>query len=142
MKTIALAGLFACAASYAMAEGDLHKIAVHVNDADPRVMNMALNNVQNLTAYYVAKGDTVEVEVVAYGPGLMMYMPDSPVSGRISSMALQMDGLTFSACANTMAKMSKKAGHPITLMDEAEVVPSGVVRLVELQEQGYAYVRP
>jgi len=38
--------------------------------------------------------------------------------------------------------MSKKAGHEIPIMEEATVVPSGVVRLVELQEQGYAYVRP
>ncbi len=38
--------------------------------------------------------------------------------------------------------MEKAAGHEITLLDEAEVVPSGVVRLIELQEEGYAYVRP
>ena len=38
--------------------------------------------------------------------------------------------------------MSKKAGKEIPLMEEAQIVPSGVVRLMELQADGYAYVRP
>jgi intracellular sulfur oxidation DsrE/DsrF family protein len=38
--------------------------------------------------------------------------------------------------------MSKKAGAEVVLLDEAKLVPSGVVRLIELQEQGFAYVRP
>lgn len=81
--------------------------------------------------------------MVAYGPGLNMYVPGkSPVEDRISTMSLEIDGLTFAACGNTQRKMSAKAGKDVELMSEANVVPSGVVRLVELQQQGYAYVRP
>jgi uncharacterized protein len=50
--------------------------------------------------------------------------------------------VTFTACGNTIANMEKNTGKTITIMDEAQVVPSGVVRLIELQEEGYAYVRP
>jgi len=57
-------------------------------------------------------------------------------------MALEIDNLSFSACGNTHRKMSEKAGAEIALMSEAVITPSGVVRLIELQEQGYAYVRP
>lgn len=143
MKALVYAGLLACAtATPGLAEGITHNVAVHVDDGDPRVMNMALNNVANLTSYYESQGDEVNVEIVAYGPGLMMYLPDSPVSGRISTMSLENENIRFAACGNTLSAMSKKAGHEITLMDEATVVPSGVVRLIELQEQGYAYVRP
>ena len=143
MKRMMMAAFLALAPVAGWAEGIVHKIAVHVDDGDPRVLHMALNNVQNLASYYKSQGDTVQVEVVAYGPGLVMFLDGkSPVSDRISTMSLELEGLTFSACGNTLRKMSEKAGHDVALMDEAVVVPSGVVRLVELQEQGYAYVRP
>ncbi|SMX33086.1 DsrE family protein [Actibacterium lipolyticum] len=144
MKNVLLAGVIALGSATAcLAEGVTHHIAVHVDENDPQVMNMALNNVQNVTAYYKEQGDEVVVEVVAYGPGLNMYVPGkSPVADRISAMSLEMDNLTFAACGNTLRNMSKKLGHDVELMDEANVVPSGVVRLVELQEQGFAYIRP
>lgn len=143
MKTILTAAALAVSATCAMAAGQTHYIAVHVNENDPRVINMALNNVQNLSKYYESQGDTAVVEVVAYGPGLHMFIPGkSPVADRIAIMSLEMDNLSFAACGNTHRKMSEKAGKTVELLDEATVVPSGVVRLVELQQQGYAYIRP
>jgi len=139
-QSIALGAVLATGAS---AEGQTHYVAVHVNQNDPKVMNMALNNVANVTRYYEENGDEVVVEVVAYGPGLNMLIPGkSPVEDRISAMSLEIDSLSFAACGNTHRKMSEKAGKEITLVDEATMVPSGVVRLVELQENNYAYIRP
>ena len=127
----------------ALAEGVTHHLAIHVDQNDPKVMNMALNNAQNVTSYYEGKGDTVLIELVAYGPGLNMYVEGkSPVADRISTMSLEMENLSFAACGNTHRKMSAKAGKDIVLLSEATMVTSGVVRLMELQEQGYAYVRP
>ncbi len=143
MKIVTIAAALLLSATMALAEGMTHKVAVHVNQNDPQVMNMALNNVQNLTQFYESQGDDVIVEVVAYGPGLNMFIPGkSPVEQRISTMSLEMDNLSFAACGNTHRKMSEKAGHDIVLMDEAQMVPSGVVRLIELQEGGFAYIRP
>lgn len=134
--------VLASATGPAMA-ADMHKVAVHVDQNDKRVMNMALNNIANLKKYYESKGEEVQIELVAYGPGLHMLRHDtSPVKARIAKMALEIDGLTFSACGNTYAKMSKKGGKPVKLISEAAMTPSGVVRLIALQEQGYAYVRP
>lgn len=142
-RFIATTALTVMMATSAFAEGVVHRVAVHVDQNDPQVMNMALNNVANLTSYYEAQGDTVMVEVVAYGPGLNMFVPGkSPVEDRISTMSLEMENLSFAACGNTLRNMSKKAGKDITLMDEATIVPSGVVRLIELQEKDYAYIRP
>jgi len=127
----------------ALAEGVTHYLAIHVDENDPKVMNMALNNAQNVTNYYESKGDTVMIELVAYGPGLIMYVDGkSPVADRIATMSLAMENMSFAACGNTHRKMSEKAGTEITLLSEATLVTSGVVRLMELQEQGYAYVRP
>lgn len=143
MKQISLAAVLMLSATMAMAEGKTHHIAFHVDEGDPQLLNMVLNNVQNVQAYYAAQGDTVVAEVVAYGPGLVMFIEgQSPVGERIKTMALESDTVTFAACSNTLQKMSEKAGKDIPLMEEAQVVPSGVVHLVELQEQGYAYIRP
>ncbi len=142
MKSATLAVLAALLPLAAQAEGKTHHIAVHVDQNDPAVMNMALNNVQNLTAYYASQGDTTDVELVAYGPGLTMLLKDSPVAGRIAEMSLASEALHFDACGNTLKGMEAKAGHKLALLDEARVVPSGVVKLIELQEAGYSYVRP
>lgn len=144
MKTFAAAVVLAAGLSVPVwAEGVTHHVAVHVNQNDPQVMNMALNNVQNLTDFYQSKGESVVVEVVTYGPGLHMLLDgQSPVADRISTMSLEMDNLSFVACGNTHRAMSQKAGAELALLDEAQMVPSGVVRLIELQEDGYAYVRP
>ncbi|SFE04925.1 hypothetical protein SAMN04488523_104317 [Sulfitobacter brevis] len=143
MKYLMMAVFMAVAPVMALAEGKAHKVAIHVDENDPQVMNMALNNVANVISYYESVGDTVEIEVVTYGPGLnMLVAGKSPVEDRISVMSLEMDNVTFAACGNTHAAMQEKAGKDVPLMSEANVVPSGVVRLIELQEDGYAYVRP
>ncbi len=130
-------------ATLAYAGDVMHKVAVHVDENDPKLINMALNNVQNLKNYYTNKGEEVAIEVVAYGPGLLMYIDGkSPVADRIATMSLEIDNLQFSACGNTHRKMSQKAGKDVPLLSEAQIVPSGVVRLIELQENGYAYIRP
>jgi intracellular sulfur oxidation DsrE/DsrF family protein len=126
-----------------MASAAEHKLVIHVDQNDPAVMNLALNNAQNVANYYQSKGDTVLIEVVAYGPGLNMLIADtSPVAQRISAMSLELPNIKFDACGNTMAAMKKKTGADVNLVSEAVVVPSGVVTIIELQEAGYAYVRP
>lgn len=119
------------------------KVVLHVDDNDPARMNMALNNASNVNAHYQAQGQDVIIEVVAYGPGLHMLRADtSPVAGRIDSMALELPNISFSACGNTLNGMAKKEGKEPELLQSANVVPSGVVRLMELQESGYSYIRP
>ena len=75
MKTFVLAAALAVAPlAPALAEGETHYLAIHVDQNDPQVMNMALNNAQNVASHYAAEGDTVMIEMVAYGPGLNMYV--------------------------------------------------------------------
>ena len=143
MKRLITAAAFALAAAPALAEGETHYLAIHVDENDAQVMNMALNNAANVASYYEAQGDEVVIELVAYGPGLAMFIDGkSPVADRVSAMSLELPQLSFAACENTLRGMEKKSGETISLMPEATVVPSGVVRLMELQEDGYAYVRP
>jgi intracellular sulfur oxidation DsrE/DsrF family protein len=139
-----LAALSFAPASFA-ADGKAHRVAIQVDQNDPAIMNLALNNATNVIEYYRGKGEDVDVDLVAYGPGLNMLRDDtSPVKERIKHLKdFAFPGkIQFSACNNTKQGMEKKEGHAISILPEATIVPSGVVRLMELQEQGWSYVRP
>ena len=137
------AALALAAVTPGFAEGVNHRVAFHVDENNPALMNLTLNNVANVSAYYQSIGDTVEIEVVAYGPGLHMLREDtSPVADRIAAMSLEIDSLTFAACGNTHRKMEQQSGTTVALLDEAEMVPAGVVELISLQEEGWSYIRP
>ena len=121
----------------------VHKVAIQVSQNDKAQMDLALNNAKNVIEFYKGKGEPVAIEIVTYGPGLHMLRADtSPVKDRIAPMALENRNLKFIACANTQANQSKAEGKQVPLISEATVMPSGVVRLMELQNQGYAYIRP
>jgi intracellular sulfur oxidation DsrE/DsrF family protein len=127
------------------ADAKPHRVAIQVDQNDPQVMNLALNNATNVIEYYRGKNEDVEVDIVTYGPGLHMLRADtSPVQDRIKRLKeLAFPGkIQFSACNNTKQGMEKAEGHAISVLPDATIVPSGVVRLMELQEQGWSYVRP
>jgi hypothetical protein len=122
-----------------------HRLVIQVDQNDPAVMNLALNNATNVIEYYRARGEEVNVDVVTYGPGLHMLRADtSPVQDRIKGMKdlAFPSKIQFSACNVTKEGMEKKEGHRVEMLAAASVVPSGVIRLMELQEKGWSYVRP
>src|ERR1700687_748824 len=120
-----------------------HRLAVQVNVNDPAVMTLALNNVSNVVQHYDKLGQKVEIEVVAFGPGLHMLRDDtSPVKARIKSMSETMPQLAFSACGNTRENMTRTEAKEIPIVSQAKVVKAGLVRLMELQERGWSYLRP
>jgi intracellular sulfur oxidation DsrE/DsrF family protein len=120
-----------------------HRLILQVNTNDAAMMNLALNNAANVDQYYSDLGEPVEIEVVTFGPGLHMLRDDtSPVKDRIKSMAESRPSVTFKACGNTRENMAKTENKTIPLVSQATVVKSGVVRVIELQEQGWSYVRP
>jgi len=145
ISAIAAAWLLASAAPGVAADAKQHRVAIQVDQNDPAVMNLALNNASNIMEQYKSKGEDVQVEIVTYGPGLHMLRADtSPVQDRIKTIAAASfpSSIKFSACGNTKQGMEKHEGKAISIIPEAEVVPSGAVRLMELQEQGWSYLKP
>src|ERR1700736_4964899 len=125
------------------AEAKLHRLILQVNSNEPAMMNLALNNAANVAQYYKDLGEKVTIEVVTFGPGLHMLRDDtSPVKARITAIAGSTPEISFKACGNTQENMHKAENKEIPLIPEAKVVKSGVVRVMELQEQGWTYVKP
>ncbi len=127
----------------AHAADDAHPFATHhyviqVSEDSPARWTLAMNNARNLENYYGP--DKVDVVVVAYGPGLKMLLKNSKVAKRVKDQA--MSGIEFDACHNTMEAMAKKLGHMPAINPAAKVVPAGVVRIGELEQKGYSYIKP
>ena len=115
-----------------------NKLVIQVSTDDPRTQTIALNNAVNLQKLYGV--DNVVIEIVAYGPGLGLLTQTSKQAERVTSLAMQ--DIHFSACGNTMKKVAKKSGKTPKLLEGVDEVTAGVARIMELRQQGYAYIRP
>ena len=127
-----------CAAPLAALAQDAAKktrVVVQVSEADPARWNLALNNVKNLQDDLGA--GNVEIEVVAYGPGIGMLKLDAVSNSRVSDAIKA--GVQVAACENTMRnqKLARADMHP-----NVSYVPAGVTEIVQRQRDGWAYLRP
>ena len=130
----------ACAAAPAVAQpsgatAERNRVVMQVSDNDPGKWNLALNNAKNLQADLGR--DKVDIEIVAYGPGIGMLKRESAVGTRIDEALTA--GVTVVACENTMAgqKLQKT-----DMLPGIGYVKAGVVEIMQKQQQGYAYLRP
>jgi intracellular sulfur oxidation DsrE/DsrF family protein len=141
-QVVAILSLIAGVAGYAfspvaLASGEttMKHAVIQVSDGDPKKWNLALNNAQNMQQ---ALGkDNIQIEIVAYGPGLGMFKADSKVAPRINA-ALD-HNVQLSACATTMRKMKVTKAD---LVGGVGVVPGGVIEIMKRQSEGWAYIRP
>lgn len=139
----ALAALLLASASHAHAAGSgpdasaplKQKVVIQVSDNNPKKWNLALNNAANVQKD-IGKAN-IDIEIVAYGPGLPMLKFDSAVGGRVQDAVAH--GIKVVACENTMRKthLTKQ-----DMLPNLAYVGSGVVELMNKQTQGYAYIRP
>lgn len=135
--------LIALPVSSAQAEGT-RCLVVHVPQASPASFKQAINIMNNIPKQLGP--DNVRVELVAQGPGLKLLTKGSPEAKRIESVIVQGEatmggGVQFSACGTTMAGIKKRTGKEPVLLKGVKVVPGGVVRVMELEEQGCSYIR-
>jgi len=130
-----ITGILLLALAFPVLSQEKQKVVFQVSDNDPAKWNLALNNARNVQAD-LGK-DNVEIEIVAYGPGLAMLRIESPVSARLA-LALD-DGVGLLACTNTMqnTKVNKN-----DMYGGISYVQAGVTHLMKRQKEGWAYIRP
>jgi intracellular sulfur oxidation DsrE/DsrF family protein len=111
------------------------KVVLQMSESDPAKWNLALNNARNIQSDLGAAN--VDIELVAYGPGIGMLKADSIVANRVDEALAA--GVKVVACENTMqAQKIPKAD----MMSKIAYVPAGVVEIMQRQQQGWAYIRP
>ncbi|HEX5863655.1 MAG TPA: DsrE family protein [Casimicrobiaceae bacterium] len=111
------------------------KVVIQVSDGDQAKWNLALNNARNIQADLGAAN--VDIEIVAYGPGIGMLKLDSPVANRVGEATAA--GVKVIACENTMNGQKLVRGD---MLGSIGYVNAGVVEIMQRQQQGWSYLRP
>jgi hypothetical protein len=135
LAALLVAATTACSQLPMTQQQELQKVVFQVSDNDPAKWNLALNNARNVQAD-LGK-DKVEVEIVAYGPGLGMLKADSNVAPRLAQALDNNVGLM--ACENTMRNTKVQKAD---MYGGISYVDAGVVHIMKRQREGWAYVRP
>ena len=112
-----------------------NRVVIQVSDGDAAKWNLALNNARNLQTDLGARN--VDIEIVAYGPGIGMLKLDSPVANRIGEA--KDAGVKIMACENTMNGQKLVRAD---MLNGIGYVGAGVVEIMQRQQDGWAYLRP
>ena len=140
LVTILVGALGASAVGLSGAAGtsqDPHRVVMHLNSGDEKVQRGALNNIRHL--YQEVGREHLRVELVVHGAGLtLLTKKDSTLATELAQLKTAYD-VEFTACSNTMKAMNLTTRDLVEQVDRT--VPA-MVRLMELQEQGWAYIKP
>ena len=132
------APLLQFASVQALAADSPKQIVLQISDSDPEKQTLVLNVANNLVKAY-GPGN-VKLEIVAFGPGMVLLFNDNANKDRVQSLAAS--DVRFSACQNTVKAMTVALGHAPKLNKNAVPVDAGIIRIVDLTAQGYTLVRP
>lgn len=116
-----------------------HRLVLQISDSDPARQNLLLNVANNAIRHYGP--EKIDVEIVAFGPGLSLLFADNPQASRIDGLAVD-SGIRFSACENTIAAVTRMRGEAPELHPRAVPVVGGVVRIMDLTAAGYTLITP
>ncbi len=116
-----------------------NKVVLQISDNDPTKQTLVLNVANNLVKEYGA--ENVDIQVVAFGPGVRLMFADNANSGRIKSL-VQNSGVEFHACSNTISNMAKQLGEVPAINPLASKDSPGIVRIAKLAKSGYLLVKP
>jgi len=135
-----LVGAAGAGASH-LGDGKKHRIVYQLDDPGVDKTTFVLNNIQNHVRGVGGWKNIEALELVVFGPALRNFVTkDMDPAVKQSLAALQAEGLTFGACGNTMKGLNVTLEQ---LAGGAKPLPQGgVVRVMELQELGFAYIRP
>ncbi|CCC81102.1 DsrE family protein [Thermoproteus tenax] len=111
----------------------MEKLLLHVDSDDPVPLSIALSNAEN----FLAAVGNADIAVVANGLAVKHMVKGSPFRERIAALARR--GVKFYVCNNSLRNLGI---DPRDVHENAEIVPAGIVKIVELVKQGYIYVKP
>lgn len=114
-------------------------IILQLSDADAARQSAVLDVANNLIKHYGGP-DLVDIEIVAFGPGIKLYERSGPLAPRIAS--LLSNEVRFVVCKNTLDTLERTQGRAPELVDGLIYVQTGVAYMVERVQQGYTLVRP
>lgn len=120
------------AAAQAPAPAQRHRVLFALTSPEEADWNLTMGNIRNLLKLL----PDAEVEVVSYGPGIMMVAKTSSVAAEIT--ALEAQHVKFMACQNAMRARKLTVAD---LVEGVTPVPAGIVEVVTKEEEGWTYIK-
>ena len=115
----------------------IHRVVMHLNSGEEKVQRGTLNNIKNL--YEAIGSERLNVELVAHGSGLSLFTKQGTKLAEELAKLKASYGVSYTACSNTMKAQGLTRAD---LIDQVDRTMPAMVRLMELQEQGWAYLKP
>lgn len=113
-----------------------YNLLAHLDLEDAHRLRMACENIRNYNAALPA--EKYQVVVLANGPAVKLFtVTDCPVADEVAELAAVT--VSFRMCANALRKFGIS---PESLLPCCTVVPAGLVEIVHLQREGFAYIKP
>ncbi len=123
------------------AERPLTRVLLHFSSDSVADADQLLDQTEYLLADYKKRGEPIRVEVIENGRNLLMLRQGSPFASRIHDITSRYGNVSFAACLSTKTALEAQLGKQIGLLPDADVVDSGVARIMELQKKGWMYLR-
>ena len=114
-----------------------HRVVMHLNSGEEKAQKGTLNNIKNL--YEAMGAERLNVELVAHGAGLLLFIKKNTTLAEELERLKASYGVSYTACSNTMKAQGLTRAD---LVDQVDLMMPAMVRLMELQEQGWVYIKP
>ncbi len=118
------------------------RVVFHASRNDADAFEQILDEAETLLAAKTGGRTANLVRIVANGEGLyLLSARTSPFKDRIQQLNAQhKNHIVFAGCSQTRKRMKRERGESIELLPEVLMVNSGVIELLELQEEGWRYM--
>ncbi|RJR46819.1 MAG: hypothetical protein C4576_10440 [Desulfobacteraceae bacterium] len=113
------------------------KTVIHVDQEESSRFETALGNIKNFLEEIPPEDS--DLRVVVHSSAVKLLRKGESPDREKKMSELSRKGVKFLVCRNSLSRM--KIDHA-ALVEIAEIVPSGIVELVRLQHEGFAYVKP
>ena len=113
-----------------------YDLCLHIDSKEPAILKLVLMNAANYIK--ALPNERYQLVVVANGPSAAQFHKSNEEFRAIAA-PLQEQGLRIRVCANALANNNMTAED---LWPGCEVVPAGLVEIVRLQREGFAYIKP
>jgi intracellular sulfur oxidation DsrE/DsrF family protein len=114
-------------------------VVLQLSDGEPERQARVLSVANNLIKHYGGP-DFIDIEIVAFGPGIALLFAENKNLERISSLAA--NGVRFVGCMNTVDTIERKTGERPQLNPVTIPVQTGVAHLIDRSNQDYVIIQP
>ncbi|NLX17663.1 MAG: hypothetical protein GXY53_00060 [Desulfobulbus sp.] len=115
----------------------IYRAVFHLDLDDIKPFTIALANISNLLRAIPEKH--YDLILLCNGPAVTLLQSDACGPYREEIWQLQQARVSFKVCRNALNRFNV---DPDDLIDGCEIIPAGIVALIELQQDGYAYIKP